>query len=224
MDVGTGVAGIALEAARTCPNIRVDGIDIWEPALELAKQNVAESPYADRVSVRNLDVSRLDEYDRYSLAWLPTMFLKRPIVEAALDRARLGQQCLSRRWRLYPSRGPFFGVHGQSENTSKRWRNKRSGRHQGDDGSPRICRSRDERDAACNFRLRNAPLRLFRHATLTSCCNRGRGRLTGPGDVVFPDFGSEASIVRYGRRGAPPTAATESDALSLDVLEGVEAV
>ncbi|MCC8471923.1 class I SAM-dependent methyltransferase [Xanthomonas phaseoli] len=86
LDVGTGVAGIALEAARTCSDIRVDGIDIWEPALELARQNVAESPYANRVSVRNLDVSMLEEEKRYSLAWLPTMFLKRPIVEAALDR------------------------------------------------------------------------------------------------------------------------------------------
>lgn len=86
LDVGTGVAGIALEAARVCPDITVDGIDIWEPALELARQNIAESPYADRVSVRNLDVSMLDEDKRYSLAWLPTMFLKRPIVEAALER------------------------------------------------------------------------------------------------------------------------------------------
>ena len=86
LDVGTGVAGIALEAARACPDITVDGIDIWEPALQLARQNIAESPYADRVSVRNLDVSMLDEDKRYSLAWLPTMFLKRPIVEAALDR------------------------------------------------------------------------------------------------------------------------------------------
>ncbi|MBX4863914.1 class I SAM-dependent methyltransferase [Rhizobium bangladeshense] len=85
LDVGTGVAGIALEAARICPDIKVDGIDIWEPALELARQNVAKSPYADRVSVRKLDVSALDEYRRYSLAWLPTMFLKRPIVETALD-------------------------------------------------------------------------------------------------------------------------------------------
>lgn len=86
LDVGTGVAGIALEAARVCPDITVDGIDIWEPALELARQNIAESPYADRVSVRNLDVSMLDEDKSYSLAWLPTMFIKRPIVEAALDR------------------------------------------------------------------------------------------------------------------------------------------
>jgi SAM-dependent methyltransferase len=86
LDVGTGVAGIALEAARTCPDIKVDAIDIWEPALELARKNVAESPYADRVTVRNLDVCALDQHRRYSLAWLPTMFLKRPILETALDR------------------------------------------------------------------------------------------------------------------------------------------
>lgn len=86
LDVGTGVAGIALEAARTCPDLKVDGIDIWEPALELARQNVAESPYADRVNVRNLDVSALEGRKRYSLAWLPTMFLKRPIIETAIDR------------------------------------------------------------------------------------------------------------------------------------------
>jgi SAM-dependent methyltransferase len=86
LDVGTGVAGIALEAARTCPDIKVDGIDIWEPALELARKNIAESPYADRVRVRNLDVAALDECESYSLVWLPTMFLKRPIIDAALDR------------------------------------------------------------------------------------------------------------------------------------------
>lgn len=86
LDVGTGVAGIALEAARCCPHIKVEGIDIWEPALELAQRNVADSPYADRVTVRRLDVAALHENDRYSLAWLPTMFLKRQTVEVALDR------------------------------------------------------------------------------------------------------------------------------------------
>jgi hypothetical protein len=38
------------------------------------------------VNVRNLDVSALEERQRYSLAWLPTMFLKRPIIETAIDR------------------------------------------------------------------------------------------------------------------------------------------
>jgi precorrin-6B methylase 2 len=86
LDVGTGVAGIALEAARTCPNLQVDGIDIWEPALALAKKNVLESPYADRVHIMNLDIAALAVEHRYSLVWLPTMFLNRPVLEQAIDR------------------------------------------------------------------------------------------------------------------------------------------
>lgn len=86
LDVGTGVAGIALEAARTCPELQVEGIDIWEPALEIARDNIAQSPFKDRVVVRNLDISDLDEENIYSLAWLPTMFLKRKTVETAIDR------------------------------------------------------------------------------------------------------------------------------------------
>ena len=86
LDVGTGVAGIALEAARTCPNLQVDGIDIWEPALALARKNVAESPYSDRVRIMNLDISALATEQRHSLVWLPTMFLKRSVLEQALDR------------------------------------------------------------------------------------------------------------------------------------------
>ena len=86
LDVGMGVAGIALEAARTCPNLQVDGIDIWEPALVLAKANVAESAYSDRVHITHLDISALAVENRYSLVWLPTMFLKRSVLEQALDR------------------------------------------------------------------------------------------------------------------------------------------
>ena len=86
LDVGTGVAGLALEAAAACPEIKVEGIDIWEPALELARRNIAESSHSSRVSVRNVNIASLDDVKRYSLAWLPTMYMKRPIVEAAIDR------------------------------------------------------------------------------------------------------------------------------------------
>jgi SAM-dependent methyltransferase len=85
LDVGTGVAGIALEAAKSCPSLIIDGIDIWEPALALARSNVENSPYADRISIRHLDVTKLPEEARYTLVWLPTMFMKRSAVEAALD-------------------------------------------------------------------------------------------------------------------------------------------
>jgi precorrin-6B methylase 2 len=86
LDVGTGVAGIALEAARCCPSLLVEGIDVWEPALALARKNVLESPYADRIKIQNLDVTKLAGEPAYSLVWLPTMFMKRSVVETALDR------------------------------------------------------------------------------------------------------------------------------------------
>jgi precorrin-6B methylase 2 len=85
LDVGTGVAGVALEAAKSCPSLIIDGIDIWEPALALARSNVENSPYADRISIRHLDVTKLPEEARYTLVWLPTMFMKRSTVATALD-------------------------------------------------------------------------------------------------------------------------------------------
>jgi SAM-dependent methyltransferase len=86
LDVGTGVAGIAIEAAKSCPSLLIEGIDIWEPALALARKNVQESPYADRITIKNLDVTTLAGDPAYDLVWLPTMFMKRSVLEAAFDR------------------------------------------------------------------------------------------------------------------------------------------
>lgn len=86
LDVGTGVGGIALRAAQSCPRLHIDAIDIWEPALRLAAENIAASPYADRIRLRHRDVQELEPGPRYTLAWLPTMFLKRAVLETAIDR------------------------------------------------------------------------------------------------------------------------------------------
>jgi SAM-dependent methyltransferase len=86
LDVGTGVAALALEAAAQRPALSVVGIDIWEPALALARGNVAVSPQAARIQLRKQDVTDLDEVAAYTLAWLPAPFLSRAVAEAALDR------------------------------------------------------------------------------------------------------------------------------------------
>jgi precorrin-6B methylase 2 len=86
LDVGTGVGAIALEAAEHCPALRVVGLDIWEPALSLARANVAASPHSARIEIRAQDVTALDEPAAYSLAWLPAPFLAREMADAALDR------------------------------------------------------------------------------------------------------------------------------------------
>lgn len=86
LDVGTGVGGVALRAAQTCPDLDIDAIDIWEPALRLAAGNLAASAHAGRIRLRCLDVTELDPGPRYTLAWLPTMFMKLSVLEQAIDR------------------------------------------------------------------------------------------------------------------------------------------
>ena len=57
LDVGTGAAWLAIEAARVWPALRVVGIDIHEPALALARKNVAELGLEARVELRRQDVT-----------------------------------------------------------------------------------------------------------------------------------------------------------------------
>jgi SAM-dependent methyltransferase len=84
LDVGVGA--IALEAAARCPSLDVVGLDIWEPALALARANVAASPHAVRIDIRAQNVTSLDEVAAYTLAWLPAPFLSQALAQAALDR------------------------------------------------------------------------------------------------------------------------------------------
>lgn len=49
LDVGTGVAALALEAAALNPSLRIVGIDIYEPALAIARAAVRASPHAARI-------------------------------------------------------------------------------------------------------------------------------------------------------------------------------
>jgi SAM-dependent methyltransferase len=86
LDVGTGVGLLAIEAARTWPALKIVGIDIWEPALALARRNLAVSDVADRVELRTQDVQHLADRDHYALAWLSGPFIPVEIVKQSLAR------------------------------------------------------------------------------------------------------------------------------------------
>ena len=88
LDVGTGVARLAIAAAQRWPHLRVLGIDIWQPALDLARQNVAASGLAGRIELRIQDVLELTERDAFRLAWLPAPFLARATFATALGVLR----------------------------------------------------------------------------------------------------------------------------------------
>ena len=87
LDVGTGVGWLAIEAARAWPALRVVGIDPWEPALTLARENLAQSGFVDRVELRQLGVERLEE-GTFTVAWLPGPFISAEVMDRALERVR----------------------------------------------------------------------------------------------------------------------------------------
>ena len=86
LDIGTGVAFIAIEAAKRWPKMQVTGIDIWEPALKLAESNIAAEGVGDRVRLRRQSVAEIDDEAAFDLVWMPSMFLPLPVIEAALPR------------------------------------------------------------------------------------------------------------------------------------------
>ena len=60
LDIGTGTGLMALMMAQRFPASRVVGIDIDRKAVEQAKENVAASPFAGRVSIAEADVKMFD--------------------------------------------------------------------------------------------------------------------------------------------------------------------
>ncbi len=86
LDIGTGVGHLALEAAKAWPAMRVTGIDIWDPALALARKNVDASELNGRVELRKLNVDDLAEEQAYDLVWLPAPFLPRDVFERAVGK------------------------------------------------------------------------------------------------------------------------------------------
>jgi len=88
LDVGTGVGWLAIEAARAWPSLRCVGIDVWEPALRLARANLAGAGMEERVELRAQGVEELEEESAFTLAWLPAVFVPLDVVPAALKNLR----------------------------------------------------------------------------------------------------------------------------------------
>jgi SAM-dependent methyltransferase len=86
LDVGTGVGLLAIAAARTWPTATITGIDIWDPALRIAAENIESAGVGDRVAVRREEVTELDESESYDCVWFPTFFVSEAVLDAAVPR------------------------------------------------------------------------------------------------------------------------------------------
>jgi SAM-dependent methyltransferase len=86
LDVGTGVAALAVAYAEQFPALTVVGIDVLPRVFALATQNVRSSAVAERVELREQDVSTLDDHDAYALAFLPAPFVPQHALEGGVRR------------------------------------------------------------------------------------------------------------------------------------------
>ncbi|GLY87993.1 class I SAM-dependent methyltransferase [Actinoallomurus iriomotensis] len=88
LDIGTGIAALALALAEAFPRAGVVGIDVMERVLELARKELADAgtEAAGRVTLRHADVVDVAEQAAYDMVWLPAPFLAEAALTQALPR------------------------------------------------------------------------------------------------------------------------------------------
>jgi SAM-dependent methyltransferase len=88
LDVGTGVARLAVALAETFPGSTVVGIDPWAPALALARGNVAQAGMDERVALHELGIEDFEDSDGFDLIWLPSFFIPEAVIDPAFRKLR----------------------------------------------------------------------------------------------------------------------------------------
>ena len=68
-DVGTGAGWSSIALARAYPELHVDGFDVDDPSIELARANAEDAGVADRVRFHNADGSGLSTFGRFDAAF-----------------------------------------------------------------------------------------------------------------------------------------------------------
>jgi SAM-dependent methyltransferase len=84
LDVGIGVAALSIAMCRAWPTLHVVGLDPFEPALALARQNVAEAGLQERIALRQIGAEDLTDADAFDLVWFSLPFVPDAILDMAL--------------------------------------------------------------------------------------------------------------------------------------------
>ena len=88
LDVGSGVAEIAIEMCRRFPRLRAVGLDPLEAAQALAEDNVRRAGLEGRIKLSRGRVEELDEDGLFDLAQMPIFFLPDDVMTKGLARVR----------------------------------------------------------------------------------------------------------------------------------------
>lgn len=87
LDVGTGIAAIAIEMGHLFPALHVVGLEPQEQPLSEARRNVAQAGMDDRIELRAQRIEDLTAHQAFDLVWLPQVFLPGEVVTRALRTA-----------------------------------------------------------------------------------------------------------------------------------------
>ncbi len=87
LDVGTGVATIAIQMCRLFPTLHVVGLEPQDAPMAEARRNVTAAKLDDCIELRAERIEDLDDREAFDLVWLPQIFLPREVLERGLRRA-----------------------------------------------------------------------------------------------------------------------------------------
>ena len=89
LDVGTGVGALAIAVCRAWPALRVVGVDQWDRALALAREQIEAAGLSGRIELRHIAAEALDDVDEHDLAWVPTFFISEAALESVAQRVHV---------------------------------------------------------------------------------------------------------------------------------------
>jgi len=84
LDIGVGVAALAMSMCRVFPELSVVGLDSLAAPLALARANVKQAGLDGRIELRQCALESFEDRDAFDLAWLPSFFI--PNAAPALER------------------------------------------------------------------------------------------------------------------------------------------
>jgi len=107
LDVGVGVAALAIAMCQCWPELSVVGLDTFDVPLSIARQNVARAGLTARIELRDLAIEELRDETAFELAWLPSFFIPAGALAAAVARARASLRPGG--WLIFPIAGAPSG-------------------------------------------------------------------------------------------------------------------
>lgn len=88
LDVGTGLAGLAIALCRQWPKLSGVSIDVSPTVIAGARERIVAAGLRDRVELRMQDAAQLADRESFDFVWLPAGRIRGPALRATLGGVR----------------------------------------------------------------------------------------------------------------------------------------